>query len=95
MKLKKGSYPHYYTGLKFFKIVKPDMINNEDTELIYSKVFCQHNDIIYSITTPVYNQEDIIVENIKSIIENTVENFGEVRPRLPRARRIGLRVSRP
>ena len=75
MKLKKGSYPHYYTGLKFFKIVKPDMINNEDTELIYSKVFCQHNDIIYSITTPVYNQEDIIVENIKSIIENTVENF--------------------
>ena len=51
------------------------MINNENTALIYSKTFHESETIIYSITTPVYNQEDIIVENIKSIIENTVENF--------------------
>lgn len=33
------------------------------------------NEISYSVIIPVYNQEDIIVENLKSIIENTIENF--------------------
>jgi glycosyltransferase involved in cell wall biosynthesis len=32
-------------------------------------------DIIYSIVTPIYNQESIIVKNIKSFIEHTVDNF--------------------
>ena len=32
-------------------------------------------DVIYSITVPVYNQEDIIEKNIKSIIEFTLGNF--------------------
>ena len=31
--------------------------------------------IVYSIITPVYNQEDIIVRNIKSYINNTNDNF--------------------
>ena len=33
------------------------------------------NFVEYSITIPVYNQEQIIVENIKSIIFNTLNNF--------------------
>ena len=32
-------------------------------------------DIIYSIVTPIYNQEQIIVKNLLSVIENTVGNF--------------------
>ena len=39
--------------------------------------FLKFNDkkIIYSIVTPVYNQEEIIVENLKSIILNTLDTF--------------------
>lgn len=33
------------------------------------------DNIVYSIITPVYNQEDIIVRNIKSYINNTNDNF--------------------
>jgi glycosyltransferase involved in cell wall biosynthesis len=33
------------------------------------------NKVIYSVIIPVYNQENIIVENIKSIINNTLNNF--------------------
>jgi len=32
-------------------------------------------DIIYSIVTPIYNQETIIVKNLKSFIEHTVDKF--------------------
>ena len=40
------------------------------------KLFSYKNDkIIYSVIIPVYNQENIIVENIKSIIYNTLDNF--------------------
>jgi glycosyltransferase involved in cell wall biosynthesis len=31
--------------------------------------------IVYSIVVPIYNQEKIIVKNLQSIIDNTVENF--------------------
>jgi glycosyltransferase involved in cell wall biosynthesis len=48
---------------------------SDNTETIYSKTFYENTEIIYSIVTPVYNQEDIIVENTKSIIENTIGNF--------------------
>jgi glycosyltransferase involved in cell wall biosynthesis len=33
------------------------------------------NEVVYSIVIPVYNQENIIVQNLKSIINNTLENF--------------------
>lgn len=32
-------------------------------------------DIVYSIVTPIYNQESIIVKNVKSFIEHTVDKF--------------------
>ena len=41
----------------------------------YIKIYNEPNEIIYSIVIPVYNQENIIVENLKSIINNTVNNF--------------------
>ena len=31
--------------------------------------------IVYSIVVPIYNQDKIIVKNLQSIIDNTVENF--------------------
>jgi glycosyltransferase involved in cell wall biosynthesis len=39
--------------------------------------FYEYNrgEVIYSIVTPVYNQESIIVKNVKSILDNTVGNF--------------------
>tara|TARA_B110000967_G_scaffold152393_1_gene156605 strand:- start:3876 stop:4721 length:846 start_codon:yes stop_codon:yes gene_type:complete len=42
--------------------------------IIYSDLYNRDN-IVYSIITPVYNQEDIIVKNIKSYISNTIDNF--------------------
>lgn len=42
---------------------------------LYQKKYYNDKNIIYSIVTPVYNQEDIIVENIKSYIDNTAGNF--------------------
>ena len=33
------------------------------------------SEVVYSIVIPVYNQENIIVKNLKSIINNTLENF--------------------
>jgi len=44
-------------------------------EKIYGKVFFTDKEPEYSIITPIYNQEDCIVENIKSVISNTVNNF--------------------
>ena len=41
---------------------------------MYKRVY-NLNEIIYSVVMPIYNQEDIIVENLKSIIENTLGNF--------------------
>ena len=40
---------------------------------IYSKE--SQVEIVYSIIIPVFNQEEIIVENLKSIIDNTLGNF--------------------
>lgn len=31
--------------------------------------------VVYSVVTPVYNQEDNVVRNLLSVIENTIENF--------------------
>jgi len=45
------------------------------TQLLYKKIYNQTNEIIYSVITPVYNQESIIVENLQSIINNTSGNF--------------------
>lgn len=42
---------------------------------IYNKIYNEYKDIIYSIVIPVFNQEDIIVDNLKSIIDNTINNF--------------------
>lgn len=43
--------------------------------VIYQKEYDKNNEIIYSIVTPVYNQENIIVKNIRSFIEFTTQNF--------------------
>lgn len=45
------------------------------TQLLYKKIYNQTTDIIYSVVTPVYNQESIIVENLQSIINHTSGNF--------------------
>jgi len=45
------------------------------TKLLYKKIYNPSKEIIYSIVTPVYNQESIIVENLKSIIDNTGDYF--------------------
>ena len=45
------------------------------TKLLFKKKYNINDEIIYSIITPVYNQENIIVENLKSIINNTGDNF--------------------
>ncbi len=46
------------------------------TKLLYKKNFNDKEiEIIYSIVIPVYNQESIIVENLKSIIEKTRDTF--------------------
>ena len=42
---------------------------------IYNKIYNERVDIIYSIVIPVFNQEDIIIDNLKSIINNTLTNF--------------------
>ena len=44
------------------------------TTLVKTYTYNQ-GDIIYSVVIPIYNQEGIIVENIKSIIHNTLGIF--------------------
>jgi glycosyltransferase involved in cell wall biosynthesis len=39
------------------------------------KYQCNTGKIIYSVVMPIYNQEEIIVDNLKSIITNTLDNF--------------------
>ena len=43
--------------------------------IIYQNKYDKNNEIMYSIVTPVYNQENIIVKNISSFIEFTTQNF--------------------
>jgi glycosyltransferase involved in cell wall biosynthesis len=45
------------------------------TEAPFQKTYNQHTEIVYSIIIPVYNQEEYIVENLKSIISNTLGTF--------------------
>jgi glycosyltransferase involved in cell wall biosynthesis len=56
-------------------VSKLSTVEYENTEIIYSKKFCENAEIIYSIVIPVYNQENIIVENIQSIMDNTIGSF--------------------
>jgi len=42
--------------------------------LICEKIY-KKDIILYSIITPIYNQQDIIVHNIKSYINYTEDNF--------------------
>lgn len=43
--------------------------------IFYKNTFYENEKIIYSIVIPVYNQEETFVENIKSILINTCNNF--------------------
>jgi glycosyltransferase involved in cell wall biosynthesis len=45
------------------------------TSLLYKKIYNVKNDIIYSIITPIYNQETTIIKTLSSIINNTQHNF--------------------
>lgn len=42
---------------------------------MFKKIYNFKNEIIYSIIIPVFNQEEIIIENLNSIINNTIDNF--------------------
>lgn len=42
--------------------------------IMFTKTY-NSGEIEYSIVTPVFNQEEIIVKNLKSVIENTLRNF--------------------
>jgi len=59
-------------GLVIFKDLFKDLFI-----LLLMYKFYKYNsgDIIYSIVTPIYNQETIIVKNLKSFIEHTVDKF--------------------
>jgi len=46
-----------------------------NTKLLYKKVYNLHNEIIYSIVIPIFNQETIIADNLESIINNTKGNY--------------------
>ena len=43
--------------------------------MFFSKVFNPEMPVIYSVVIPIFNQEDIIVDNLKSIIEHTLGTF--------------------
>ncbi len=43
--------------------------------IMFKKYIYNTGEIIYSIVTPIYNQEKIIVKNLQSIINNTIGNF--------------------
>jgi glycosyltransferase involved in cell wall biosynthesis len=44
-------------------------------DMLYKSYTYGNSEIIYSIVIPIYNQEDVIVENLKSIIDQTLDNF--------------------
>jgi hypothetical protein len=52
------------------------ILNDKKTSILYKKIFNESDkEIIYSIIIPVYNQENIFVNNLISIIEKTHDNF--------------------
>lgn len=51
------------------------LVNMENTVCIFQHIYNVTDEIVYSCVIPIYNQEKIIVENIKSIIQNTVGPF--------------------
>jgi len=62
-----------------YNIIK--FINNpsyeSDIEIILDISFKNENPF-FSIVTPIYNQENIIVQNLKSVLENTSEKYYEI-----------------
>ena len=46
-----------------------------NTKLLYKKVYNPHNEIIYSIIIPIFNQENIVTDNLESIMNNTKGNY--------------------
>jgi hypothetical protein len=46
-------------------------------EILINKTFLNEKPF-FSIVTPVYNQENIIVDNFKSILDNTTEKYYEI-----------------
>jgi glycosyltransferase involved in cell wall biosynthesis len=58
-----------------------NFVNNpnyeHDIEILINKTFLNEKPF-FSIVTPVYNQENIIVQNFKSILDNTTEKYYEI-----------------
>lgn len=58
-----------------------NFVNNpkyeNDIEILINKTFLNEKPF-FSIVTPVYNQENIIVQNFKSILDNTTEKYYEI-----------------
>jgi len=54
----------------------PTLLKDEKVDVIFYKVLRQDKPLI-SIVTPVFNQEKIIVKNIKSVLQHTTNNLFE------------------
>jgi len=58
-----------------------NFVNNpnyeHDIEIVTNKTFLNEKPF-FSIVTPVYNQENIIIQNFKSILDNTTEKYYEL-----------------
>lgn len=46
-----------------------------NTKMLYKKLYNPHSEIIYSIIIPIYNQENTVADNLKSVIDNTEGNY--------------------
>ena len=54
----------------------PNLLKDEKVEVVFYKVLQESKPLI-SVVTPVFNQEKIIVKNIKSVLEHTTNNLFE------------------
>ena len=62
-----------YNTTKFVNNPKYD----HDIEILINKTFLNEKPF-FSIVTPVYNQENIVIQNFKSILDNTTEKYYEI-----------------
>jgi glycosyltransferase involved in cell wall biosynthesis len=62
-----------YKTIKFIN----NPIYETDIEILADKTFINKTPF-FSIVTPVYNQENIIIQNLKSILDNTTEKYYEI-----------------
>lgn len=60
---------------KHLKCTRNHLNDDDECFLLRSYVYNGNNKVTYSIIIPVYNQEQIIVKNIKSILEYTLGSF--------------------